>query len=89
MCCQSGPCLPIPTPALAGQGGVIYPYPFRYMLLFPCGGAAWLTSGVGRSSLPQVDFAMTHTYSSHNRTDEGDNSQYWSVRQALEYSKPT
>jgi len=31
----------------------------------------------------------TGRYSSHNRSDEADNAQYWTVRQSQEYKKPT
>jgi hypothetical protein len=39
-------------------------------------------------NLPEMDFAVTHTYSTHNSTDMGDNAQYWTNRMASEYRKP-
>ena len=36
-----------------------------------------------------VDFTNTHSYSSHNKTNMADNSQYWTTRMAAEYGKPT
>ena len=39
-------------------------------------------------ALPEVDFVMTHSYSTHNRTDMADNSQYWTVRNSAAFGKP-
>ena len=39
--------------------------------------------------LPEMDFVMTHSYSSHNRSDMADNSQYWNVKNGQAYEKPT
>ena len=36
-----------------------------------------------------MDFVMTHSYSSHNRSDMADNSQYWNVKNSQAYGKPT
>ena len=38
--------------------------------------------------LEEMDFVMTHSYSSHNRSDMADNSQYWNVKNQA-YQKPT
>ena len=40
-------------------------------------------------TLPEMDFTMTHAYSTHNSTDMADNSQYWTVRMSAAYSKPS
>ena len=39
-------------------------------------------------TLPEMDFTMTHAYSTHNKTDMADNSQYWTVKMSAEYAKP-
>jgi hypothetical protein len=39
--------------------------------------------------LPEMDFVMTHSYSTHNKSDMADNSQFWNVLNSKQFDKPT
>ena len=71
------------TKEMAGYLRSIDPYMHPISTSFCCQDPAVVWN------LPEMDFVMTHSYSSHNRSDMADNAQYWNVRNSKAYGKPT